>query len=149
MVGETPGMKDAVDDFRASRENASQVFSSKLVVDAAEIRRLDDHVTHFLKQLRQDAANHEVEVLRKHAKEFEDELHDELGFLFKATKQDLELYQKILRSLAAYRKELRSLLGDRELGTLAHSELNYADLLLKTAHEKLDTLMLLFKKLQV
>ena len=145
---DVPGVKQHVDHFSASRADANEVFSSRLVADAAEIRLLDKHVNEFLKQLRQDADKHELHVLKKHAREFERELHDELEFLFKATLQDLELYKKILWSLAQYRKELRRIMGDQELVTLASSELNYADLLLKTAHEKLETLALLFRKLK-
>lgn len=143
-----PGVKEYVEHFAASRANANEVFSSRLVADAAEIRMLDNHIDDFLKQLKQDAGSHELHVLKKHAKAFEKELHDELEFLFKATLQDLELYKKILWSLTQYRKELRRIVGDNDLVTLASSELNYADLLLKTAHEKLETLALLFRKLR-
>ena len=148
MSKKDPGVKEHVERFAASRADANEVFSSRLVADAAEIRMLDKHVDAFVEQLRQDAGSHEIDVLRKHAKDFERELHDELEFLFKATLQDLELYKKILWSLTQYRKELRRLLGDGDLVTLASSELNYADLLLKTAHEKLETLALLFRKLR-
>jgi hypothetical protein len=143
-----PRLKDHVESFVASRADANRVFSSPLVSDAADIRRLDKHIKDFLELMRKDASEHEVEALKKHAKEFEDELHDELEYLFLATRQDLELYQRILKALSDYRKELRKISGDVDMKFLASSELNYADLLLRSAHEKLDTLALLFKKLR-
>ncbi|MFP4523874.1 MAG: hypothetical protein ACLFO2_00965 [Candidatus Woesearchaeota archaeon] len=143
-----PRLKKHLDSFVASRADANRVFSSPLVSDAADIRRLDKHVKEFMELLRKDAGEHEVEALKKHAKEFEEELHDELEYLFLATRQDLELYQRILKALSDYRKELRKISGEVDMKFLASSELNYADLLLRSAHEKLDTLALLFKKLR-
>lgn len=145
---ELPLVKEHLDNFVANRANASEVFSTRLVADAAEIRRLDVHVEEFLKQLRKDAGNHELSLLKKHAHDFDHELHEELDLLFKATKQDLELYKRILAALIKYRAELHKLIDDKSLGTLATSEINYANLLLQTAYEKVETLELLFRKLR-
>lgn len=143
-----PGMKEQAERFAAHRTDAKAVFASRLVVDAAEIKRLDKHTQEFLQQLKVDAATHEVAVIKKHAQAFEKELHDELDSLFKATRQDLELYKRLLRSLAEYKRELRQIVGDKDAPTLVSSELNYADLLVQSAHEKVETLSLLFKKLK-
>ena len=147
-MAKEPRLKRHLESFTASRADANKVFSSHLVSDAADIRRLDKHIQEFMELLRKDASEHEVDALKKHAKEFEAELHDELEYLFMATRQDLELYQRILKAMSDYRKELRKLSGDVDMKFLASSELNYADLLLRSAHEKLDTLALLFKKLK-
>lgn len=147
-MGERPGAERHVERFVTGRGDADRVFSSPLVAEASQIRQLDRHVDEFLRVLREDARQHESAALKQHVKSFERELHDELDLLFRSTKQDLVLYEKILRALARYRDELRSLMGDPSLVSLASSELNYADLLLRTTHDKLDTLFLLFKKLK-
>jgi hypothetical protein len=143
-----PGSKRILEEFRAGRKNAQAIFSSRLVADAEEMQRLDKHLGAFLKELRSDATKHESSVLRSHAKEFERELHDELLLLFKATKKDLELYDALLHDLTAYRKELRELVQDDKIQPLVASELKYAELLVQTAHDKIDTLALLFRKLK-
>ncbi len=140
--------KESLDKFVFARKHAKEVSSSKLVVDATSVQELDKQLASFLEQLKSDAAEHEHGLLKEHAKAFEKELHNEVNIVFERTKQDLLLYQRVLKALSTYREDLKEILNDPTLTHLAQSELNYADLLIKTADEKLATLSLLFKKLK-
>lgn len=147
-MADDPQTKHHVARFSANRADAKDVFSLRLVRDAEEVRRLDRHLDDFLARLRQDAKEHKVDDLKAHAKSFEKELHEELGLLFKRTKADLELYQRLLKGLSSYRQELKDLTDDKKVAVLAKTELAYADLLVRTAQEKLATLSVLFRKLK-
>lgn len=147
-MAQQPGSKEQLERFIAQRADAKNVLATRLVTDAGEVRNLDQHLKGFLKQLQADAKEHEIGLLKKHAAIFEEEVHDELELLFKSVRQDILLLQRVLHALTTYRSQLRDLLEDPQLSSLAHSEINYADLLVKTAMEKIDTLTLLAKKLK-
>ncbi len=141
-------INDHVENFSKKRRDAKQVFSLRLVEDAKKIEQLDSHVNEFLDKIRQDAGNHDLELLKNDSQAFEREIHEELDLLFKRTKQDLELYVRLLNALSAFREELKVQLKDDKLSGLDDSEIGYADALRKTTIEKLETLQLLFKKLR-
>lgn len=143
-----PIVKQRAEDYALHRKDAQAVLSSKLVADAKGVRLLDQHIKSFLRQLQQDAKNHEIGALKKHAKAFEYEIHDELQLLFKATREDISMITKTLHALVEFRNQLRILIEDPKLSAIADSELRYANLLLQTADEKIETLGLLFKKIK-
>ncbi len=142
------GIKKKVTDLAKMQEHARETLQTRLVQESQDIKDLDKHIKVFLDQIHQDAQEHDPEELKSHVKEFESLIHSELDYLFKVTEQDLKLYLRILESLSSFRSEMRKLLKDKELSSLAESEINYADLLGKSALEKLETLQLLFKKMK-
>lgn len=143
-----PKIKDHAERYAAHRQDAHAVHQTKLVANAKEVQLLDEHIKEFQRHLKKDSKNHEVDDLRKHARAFEHEIHEELELLFKKTRKDIEMYTKTLHALVEFRNDLRILIEDPRLGAIADSELRYAKLLLESADEKVETLGLLFKKMK-
>jgi len=130
------------------RQHLDEARQTPLVKIVDKGKNLDSHIHKFLSLIREDAENHNPDSLKSHAKDFESHIHDEMEFLFKQTQEDLQRFSTVLRALALYREELGEILKDERLSTLAASELNYAEVLMRDAGDKIDTLKLLFKKMQ-
>jgi len=143
-----PKIKERAEEYARHRADAKAVHETKLVADANQVKLLDEHLKTFLRQLKNDAKNHEVDELKRHARAFEHEIHDELELLFKKTKEDIDMYRKTLQALVEFRNQLRILIEDSRISAIADSELRYANLLIQSADEKVDTLGMLFKKMK-
>ena len=135
--------------FRQDRKDARDVLRLKLFSDALKVKQLDKHIDEFLSLIKKDTKKHDIKDLKKHATEFEREVHDELSYLLNLTQEDLKLYIRVLKALHSFKVEIkRYSKEDTSFSKLAKAELKYAEVITKAAHHKLDSLHILFKRLE-
>ncbi|MBU1975829.1 MAG: hypothetical protein KKG59_05485 [Nanoarchaeota archaeon] len=136
-------------DFKKQRSDARDVLKLKLFQDVHEIKQLDRHVLEFKKAMLHDIKTHDAKHLKKHADEFEHEVHEELLRLIDLTKQDLKLYTKVFKSLQDFKKSMVKL--GHEGGSyakIADAEMRYANLIVHSMDQKLESLHKLFKRIR-
>ncbi|MFH1071853.1 MAG: hypothetical protein V1743_00310 [Nanoarchaeota archaeon] len=141
--------KRKLEEFKRQKKAAREILKLKIFEDVHEIKKLDKHIGEFIAAMRDDIKQHAVQNLREHTKEFEFEVHEELDRLIDLTKQDLELYIKVMKSLNDFKRLMKSISHtDPQFEKIAEQELKYAAVIHQDMHHKLATISKIFKRLR-